>query len=317
MIEQTNTELIAKANAVSTNDVVANPRRYRTMIQHLAAALEKATRELEESGKDLEDESGRANDAVIAHNRATARAKSAEDTFVKIRDLPRYSVIEGDRAWSAVDADDLAAILDESASRPTPTGAKHSARCAERCNHCTVCGDGILYGSRCPEHYQNQPAEAPAPIETGERETLAAVILDESTPEYEVLAYLITAFRMRERELRGPITPELVKVSEPLADFLVANGFHRRPPVDGAEPVAYERRDRETGRSVGVVTARCLSESDRNCYDLTPLYYHPLHSVKNETMTINYCPEHGDLLSHHRSARCEEAHSIDEIRKTR
>jgi len=372
MIEQTNTELIAKANAVSTNDVVANPRRYRTMIHHLAAALEQATRELEEADheleeaeKDLEDESGRANDAVIAHNRSTTRAEQAEVTLAKVRDLPRYSVIEGDRAWSAVDADDLAAILDEAAPHP-------------------------------------------APIEAGEREALEQMTLDESAPEYEVLSYLITAFRIRERELRGPITPELVKVSEPMADFLVANGFHRRPPVDeaepveeeerealanliplgfraqdgvrnvveaadrilaagfrrytapieagerealfktvrraigdedygpqawhlvteaviaagfrrapieDAEPVAYERRDRETGKSAGVVTARCLSESDRNCYDLTPLYHHPHHSAKTETTTIKYCPEHGDLLSHYRSWRCEKAHSVDEIRK--
>src|SRR5690606_14443773 len=42
MTEQANAELIAKANAISTNDVVANPRRYRNLIVRLAAALEAA-----------------------------------------------------------------------------------------------------------------------------------------------------------------------------------------------------------------------------------------------------------------------------------
>lgn len=30
---------------------------------------------------------------------------------------------------------------------------KHDESCFERCAHCEVCGDSVLYGSRCPDHY--------------------------------------------------------------------------------------------------------------------------------------------------------------------
>lgn len=49
------------------------------------------------------------------------------------------------------------------ASFPEPIGPRvvrcepsHGESCGERCNHCEVCGEGIVYGSRCPEHYLNQ-----------------------------------------------------------------------------------------------------------------------------------------------------------------
>lgn len=53
-----------------------------------------------------------------------------------------------------------AAFLDGEAARilfgaPVRTNGsepQHDASCAERCNHCEVCGVSILYGSRCPEH---------------------------------------------------------------------------------------------------------------------------------------------------------------------
>lgn len=46
---------------------------------------------------------------------------------------------------------------------PEPSAEpKHDESCAEWCNHCTVCGEGIRYGSRCREHYQNQPQGEPS-----------------------------------------------------------------------------------------------------------------------------------------------------------
>jgi hypothetical protein len=36
---------------------------------------------------------------------------------------------------------------------------KHDASCAEWCNHCSECGDGIMYGSRCRDHYQGADRE--------------------------------------------------------------------------------------------------------------------------------------------------------------
>ena len=33
---------------------------------------------------------------------------------------------------------------------------KHDESCAEWCNHCGVCGEGIVYGGLCREHY-NKP----------------------------------------------------------------------------------------------------------------------------------------------------------------
>lgn len=44
------------------------------------------------------------------------------------------------------------------------------------------------------------------------------------------LAYLITAFRFRERRLTGPITDEDTEVSRPMAEFLAREGFHRPDP---------------------------------------------------------------------------------------
>lgn len=45
-----------------------------------------------------------------------------------------------------------------SAEVPEPSAEpKHDESCAEWCNHCQACGEGIRYGSRCREHYQNQP----------------------------------------------------------------------------------------------------------------------------------------------------------------
>ena len=67
---------------------------------------------------------------------------------------------------------------------PEPSAEpKHDESCAEWCNHCQVCGEGIRYGSRCREHYQNQPQGEPsdAQVEAAhaptddEREALAIV----------------------------------------------------------------------------------------------------------------------------------------------
>ena len=49
---------------------------------------------------------------------------------------------------------------------PEPsTAPKHDESCGERCNHCQVCGEHILYGSRCQEHPnrsepQGEPSDA-------------------------------------------------------------------------------------------------------------------------------------------------------------
>ena len=46
---------------------------------------------------------------------------------------------------------------------PEPSAEpKHDESCAEWCNHCQACGEGIRYGSRCREHYQNQPQGEPS-----------------------------------------------------------------------------------------------------------------------------------------------------------
>jgi hypothetical protein len=48
------------------------------------------------------------------------------------------------------------------AAESEPQGEpKHDASCGERCNHCQVCGTGIMYGSRCPDHYLKQPQSEP------------------------------------------------------------------------------------------------------------------------------------------------------------
>ena len=36
---------------------------------------------------------------------------------------------------------------------------QHDAGCIEWCNHCQVCGAGIMYGSRCPAHYLSTDRE--------------------------------------------------------------------------------------------------------------------------------------------------------------
>lgn len=46
---------------------------------------------------------------------------------------------------------------------PEPSAEpKHDESCAEWCNHCQVCGEGIRFGSRCREHYLNQPQGEPS-----------------------------------------------------------------------------------------------------------------------------------------------------------
>lgn len=62
-------------------------------------------------------------------------------------------------------AKDILAIIEAPARRtavqePSAT-PQHDDSCGERCNHCQVCGEGIRYGSRCPEHYLNQPQGEP------------------------------------------------------------------------------------------------------------------------------------------------------------
>lgn len=44
------------------------------------------------------------------------------------------------------------------------------------------------------------------------------------------LAYLITAFRSRERRHTGPITDEDTEASRPMTEFLAREGFHRPDP---------------------------------------------------------------------------------------
>lgn len=39
-----------------------------------------------------------------------------------------------------------------------PAPARHNQGCAEWCNHCALCGKGILYGARCNEHIGVYPA---------------------------------------------------------------------------------------------------------------------------------------------------------------
>lgn len=73
-------------------------------------------------------------------------------------------------AWQAIrgmDAPGLATELATAGFRrseiPEPSAEpKHDESCAEWCNHCQACGEGIRYGSRCREHYQNQPQAEPS-----------------------------------------------------------------------------------------------------------------------------------------------------------
>lgn len=167
----------------------------------------------------------------------------ALDALAKVRD-----------AWDAhtdwqTFGEAVRAILDESASRPAPNEAKHSARCAERCNHCTVCGAGILYGSRCPKHYQNQPAAAPAPIEAREHICGSNLPSGRVIPPSECAACASEKTRTGEREaLAGQIVEGHRQATERgvtslkeriafMADTILAAGF-RRAPIEDAEPRA-------------------------------------------------------------------------------
>lgn len=49
-----------------------------------------------------------------------------------------------------------------SESKHSPEPAQHNDGCAEWCNHCLLCGVGILYGERCHAHFiSTSPASTP------------------------------------------------------------------------------------------------------------------------------------------------------------
>ena len=39
-----------------------------------------------------------------------------------------------------------------------PAPAQHNRGCTEWCNHCALCGKGVLYGARCIEHMGVYPS---------------------------------------------------------------------------------------------------------------------------------------------------------------
>jgi hypothetical protein len=60
------------------------------------------------------------------------------------------------RRFAIKERDDIRAALRDAAETTNETGRaepKHDESCAERCAHCEVCDDSVLYGSRCPDHY--------------------------------------------------------------------------------------------------------------------------------------------------------------------
>lgn len=66
-------------------------------------------------------------------------------------------------------------------------------------------------------------------------DTLIAERFESAGDDREDLAYLITARRFQERGLRGVIGEPDIALARPLADFLLAEGFHRQGPITDAQ----------------------------------------------------------------------------------
>jgi len=137
---------------------------------------------------------------------AAERADQAEAKLAKVIDALRPNEAKMGRTSRSILGEVRALVLDADAPAAEPT--------------CT-CREALgSHAVNCPKW------EDPAPIEEGER---------------EALAYLITAFRMRERELSGPITDDLVDVARPLSDFLMQAGFRHTPNEAGEREALIEQ----------------------------------------------------------------------------
>lgn len=82
-------------------------------------------------------------------------------------------------------ADETIAALRSSVVTEPSAEPKHDESCAEWCNHCQVCGEGILYGSRCRAHYQNQ-SEPQAEPSDAELDAGARALFDEILRESSI-----------------------------------------------------------------------------------------------------------------------------------
>lgn len=123
-----------------------------------------------------------------------ARKPSEVQAMIAARARARRSFVIAQKVmWAVVDVCEVTDWIEMPVSgdhRPRPE-PKHDETCAEWCNHCAVCGEGIRYGSRCREHYQNLTQGKPS-------DALDAVrrLKDAGLGMYTILAAVTNAYDM-------------------------------------------------------------------------------------------------------------------------
>ena len=74
--------------------------------------------------------------------------------------LPCGSLFLNFEEWNREHRPGCATCLGNFGETPTP---EHHNECSEWCNHCLVCGTGIVWGSLCQQHYN---VGGPMPVNT-------------------------------------------------------------------------------------------------------------------------------------------------------
>ena len=114
------TDLIAEARKTADRirNVIGPSDRYADMIDRLSDALEHKITWEDADTIARADYRLQLSAAVNRYASAEAERDEALAVIAEVRKLPRYSAFEGDRVWSAVDADDLHVILSRIPEHP-------------------------------------------------------------------------------------------------------------------------------------------------------------------------------------------------------